>query len=140
MDEVYRDIYADLYNYDYGKLHLRWEILEEGRWYPYRDNLRLSIESSESTLMEKQNIKLRADAKYLLLVNFWQMIVIPIQMARKSEIKNIQDIVSNDISVLLEEASRNCKSGDEISGHAIINALSRSWKNLKVSNAKLWES
>ena len=142
MDEIYRDIYSRLYDvtdefflprYAPDQTFFTNWVFDPGR-------LRRSIDTAELSLISERKIKLRPDAKFFLFVNLWQMVVLPIQLANRAEGFQMENILASDIELLLKEASVGRKVGDEISGHAVLDALSTNWKRLKLSGFKLWES
>jgi len=142
MDDIYRDIYSRLYyGSDGGSLRLY--TTDQATWLALPGTpgaLRRSIDEAELSLATQRRIRLRPDAKFFLFVNLWQMVALPIQLAGRVQASEIEGILSHDINLLLNEASSETKEGEEVSGHAVLDAFSRSWKRLSLSEFGLWES
>lgn len=98
----------------------------------------------------KLNSRIRSDAYHFLLVNFHQMIVMPILMDPNGPIQNhfnrkrnpfypndFYKVISDDIEKILLSATNN-KDHDEISGHAILDAVAQQYKNLQTMKFEIW--
>jgi hypothetical protein len=123
MDQEIRHIYSKLYDsYPVSASDVAW----------VRDALREEF----SVFMREKKLRIREDAKYFLLVNFAEMIAGPLT-ERVERDRLIHDL-RHDTRLLLESASLNGKNKEEISGHDVINALSKNWTELDVMKLGLW--
>ena len=94
--------------------------------------------------VDSQN-SLRPDAKYFLLVNFHQMIVLPIAISHlfnegqekvpDHQISDLSEKIESDIRLIVRESSGN---GEEISGHAIMATIDKLWRKLKTTKINVW--
>jgi hypothetical protein len=85
--------------------------------------------------------RLREDAKALLAVNFRDLVFGPLLAGGRVLPEEVSEVVERDIETLVVEAQPELtgRVGPEISGHAIIDSLSRNWRNLGLSRFNLWE-
>jgi hypothetical protein len=83
--------------------------------------------------------RLRSDARFFLLVNLYQMVLLPLfyseQMPRPWA--SLERDIRDDIRTILETAGEQSNQR-EISGHIIVNVLSNVWKDLRVTKLNLW--
>lgn len=89
---------------------------------------------------ENLNYNLRPDAEYFLILNFHEMIALPLLIDRDSEPgfnDRLQDAIAHDASLILNWA-REQTYEREISGHSIVQSLSSNWGGLKTTEFKLW--
>jgi len=82
--------------------------------------------------------QLRPDAKLFLLINFLQMVVIPVSLAGKRQETDLGRSLFADIVSLLKEAAGET-TGRDVSSHAVLKALTKYWMKLNLSSLKLWE-
>ena len=147
MDSVYRDIYTALYYmYSSGNpylgLHPEWRQLDaEEIRFPF---IHTAIDVVGKRVGDETGRTIRSDAKFLLLLNFAEMVARPIAMSHRLPIGQIQRVILDDIALLIQDSTTHDRAaqrirGEEITGHDIIDSLSRNWKKLKVSNFKIWE-
>jgi hypothetical protein len=137
MDQVYRTVYEGLFRgpdievsfYEYQSRRLPLAAS--------RRNIRDWIESAEKRLRSDtpQRVSCRPDAKLLLLVNFLNLIALPIQFAERR--LELREAVEHDIMLLMTAAKAD--DNGEISAHAIVDALSQNWRRLRVSDFKIWD-
>jgi hypothetical protein len=128
MDNFYRDVYTGFYR----------RRLESG---PDAGWVSKAIDKVDRRLGQG---RLRADAKYLLLVTFTEMIVQPIRMRNLDTPwpragVDLEAAVSADIELLVMKAALERRSYREVSGHAVIDALSKHWKKLRIAKFDIWE-
>jgi hypothetical protein len=68
------------------------------------------------------------------------MVAEPLASGGRVTNEQITQIILDDINTIIDKAAGNRESSSaEISGHAIVDALSGSWRGLKASAAELWE-
>lgn len=124
MDEIVEREYEDLY-------------------YSFRDqyDLRNWLDEADKDLQAKRGQRLRADARYLLLINFTEMVIRPADQAKRVPPSEFREVVHNDLLSVVRAASDRAKAADtrEISGHEVINALSGVWGNLKTMAYNVWD-
>ena len=140
MDDIYREIYATLYYTAYSQQTL---YMVPQPFYPFNlaavATVRRIIDEAELELVARNRVRLRPDAKYLLLMNFIEMIGRPLTMANRFDTETVANLVRSDINLMVSDATERRGETAEVSGHGIIDALSRNWKRLKVLEFKVWE-
>jgi hypothetical protein len=82
---------------------------------------------------------LRPDARLFLLVNIHQMLVLPLAYAERLRLARlpVNEIVRDDVRTILK-AAREESNEEEISGHAVVNAVSRVWRQLRSTELEVW--
>jgi hypothetical protein len=140
MDPVYREIFAQLYYSAYREpvfypFAERWEY----QIFPQVSWVRRAIDEIEIELASERKLRLRADAKFLLLINLSEMIMRPVLAGGRVRFEEFQVAVRDDINLLITDAASQRGEEPEISGHALIDALSRNWRKLKLTDLKIWE-
>lgn len=127
MQQTHRTAYSELYSaYGQGSESVPW--------------VRSAIETVSARLWPQsgglpvQRVRLREDAKYFLLVNLTEMVVKPLQGISQAR---LQAAVDHDLQLLLSAAAHMANSA-EISGHAVVDALSRVWSQLEINHFGLW--
>jgi len=139
FSNIYDNLYVDyVFNYNQSR-----------RYYYEREEInfiriiRGSIERSD----RKQD--LRSDAKYFLLVNFHQLVVLPVvehnfYPIRDKEINsiNLEEAIISDIDLIINESINSKKENDnqeeQVSGHQIMNTINEIWRNLKTTRIDIW--
>lgn len=83
--------------------------------------------------------KLRADAKYFLLLNFFCMVLRPIAMNLPSTLSTpeLLDMVREDLAYIMAEATKK-KLDEEVTGHTILEVVNDEWNQLKTNSLKVW--
>jgi hypothetical protein len=84
-------------------------------------------------------INVRSDARFLLLLNFDQMVFRPLALSFNPN-NNIANNIYEDVTNILENARMNAmqKKVTEISGHEVLNACSSLWGSLKTLTNDSW--
>jgi hypothetical protein len=98
--------------------------------------VRETIDQVASTFAGQKKIPLREDAKYFLLVNFAEMIVRPLRERVGSE--RLKHDLNHDLGILLDSIAFQDKGKQEISGHELIDALSKNWGRLDIMKLQFW--
>lgn len=146
MDARFREIYAAIYVGRTGQLGQapffpddlyggfagwRWS-----RGLPYfGEVIRDAIERAE-----REHGRVREDAKALLAVNFQDLIVLPLSIGGRAPLDSLAEDIRQDIAMLVGGAAEVSEQDEDgISGHAVLDALSRSWDRLRISRYRLWE-
>lgn len=101
--------------------------------------VRSAISRSERLRDARDGARLREDAKALLAVNFQELVLVPLLAAERVPSNEIREAVSHDIQLLVSRAEASSAPAPEISGHRIIDSLSRNWGRLSLSSFNLWE-
>lgn len=143
MDERYRELYAAIYvgrtTPELGsveRLSPFW--LRPPLWDPFvAEATRDVIESAEREAAG--NRRLREDARALLAVNMQDLIVLPLQLGGRVSVEEVIADVREDAKLLVAESRSASPEEPEISGHEIVDSLSRNWGRLRVSRFRLWE-
>lgn len=83
--------------------------------------------------------KLRADAKYFLLLNFFCMVLRPIVMNLPSNLGTTEllEMVREDIAYIIDAAAKK-KQDEEVTGHTILEVVNDEWNQLKTNSLKVW--
>ncbi len=126
--------------------------------YPFRDpiwrdrifredrNLETLVEDIKADIMELErglnleNASLRSDAKYLLLLNIIEMIIVPILFGEKA-VENVEDLhrrAVQDMKTIVNYASKSNNKAMPISSHAILQSLSDNWNKLSLMELGVW--
>jgi hypothetical protein len=153
MDEVYRDIYLQLYSSSQLDVGQKREFdpnlyLQTRRTELDAETLRQMIDSAERETFAEPTIgviftpyagrRLRPDAKLFLLINFLQMIVLPVSLSERGSNVDLRRILFADTVTLLKQSADETNERD-VSSHAVLKALTKNWKKLNFSALKLWE-
>jgi hypothetical protein len=85
-------------------------------------------------------ISIREDGKALLAVNFEDLVLLPLFLGGATLDTELFDDVREDILMLVKNAAEVSIGDDHISGHKLIDSLSRNWENLRISRFALWET
>ena len=140
MDDTYRGVYAALYA---SRTSEAFRAFPTTEWGPVdRDLLqtpvRQAIESAEVQLQPR--FRLRDDAKALLAVDFQDLVMLPLLAGGRIPFAELRNDVATDIGLLASSAADQTPRGEvEVSGHRIIDALSRNWSKLRIARYGLWE-
>ena len=108
---------------------------------PYRSppevwprDLRALIQAASETDIKKD---VRPDAAYFLLINFYQMVILPMRYRAESNANiGLGDVVE-DIQLILKTAE-NISSGARISGNDVLAATSVLRERLRVNASEIW--
>jgi len=137
MDFEYDQIYANLYGPFRQQLGApqREAILIE-RFHRGRegDAVRRAIDD----VQREGQYPIRSDAKYFLYVNLLHMVVVPTQVRGNVGLDDLEQYIHSDLRLLLAEAAARQAPGREISGHTMLETIAASWRNLKLSDFRLW--
>jgi hypothetical protein len=150
MDELYRQAYEGIYAARVQEpARLRAYFEQFGPRTPDYRQLGAVIEESltraERARQRLDGALVRDDAKALLAVNFQDLVFVPLLAGGRVPNGVLRDDVQQDIEMLVSEAeaSRNRtpsrRPGAEVTGHGIIDSLSRNWENMRISRFNLWE-
>jgi hypothetical protein len=91
----------------------------------------------DDVLHELPGAKLRADAKYFLLVNMHQMVVLPLAMSGNNESHEVHEAVRSDVKTIIRKIPKS--KSREISGHEVLDAVAKTWSKLQVNQLDFWE-
>lgn len=87
-------------------------------------------------------VHLRSDAKYFLMIIFYQMIAIPLQHPDLRELRPelLEKYISDDIRALLSNGYNLKQTAEvkEVTAHTLLAAMDTNWESLNISNVKLW--
>lgn len=97
-----------------------------------------AINAFEKSQSGADNINIRSDAKFFLMLNFDQMVFRPLSISNPGY--SINDRIYDDIFAILTRARQDALASrsNEISGHAIVNAIALSWGSLKTLSSDSW--
>jgi ribosomal protein L14 len=152
MDERYRQIYEGIYAAWVGESARFGETARFTRAEYFNrvsqfgadlgPTVEQAIARSEQQRRRRDGAGLREDAKALLAVNFRDLVVVPLVAGGRVSTDQIRADVGEDVAMLVKEAEpdRSDPNALEITGHAIIESLSRNWGKLKIGRYNLWEN
>jgi hypothetical protein len=154
MDSEYKQIFDTLYQLQPEPPYLNRLFHVFYRGEPSLGDervVRKAIDDAETRLLESTGRRIRADAKYFLLLNVMNMIVVPVQMRRGGTSEPLDSYIRSDVGLIVGEASRlqderERSSGSplpmevssELSGHSVLEAVAANWKNLRLSEFQIW--
>jgi hypothetical protein len=103
--------------------------------------LRYWLDQYAEELQGATGLRVRTDARYLLLINFAEMVIRPADRAKKVPPREFREVVRDDMRTVLGAAAEQARRVDarEISGHQIINALPNVWGRLKTMAYNVWD-
>lgn len=133
-------IYQDLYNSEQYYENI------SPQYKNYKNRVKNIINATIESL--KLKVVVRDDAKLFLLINFTELIVIPVIERFSQEPSDIYinedafwEDVERDIGFILDYAQRQKKGGkniNEISSHSILKAINSQWNNILTLRIELW--
>jgi hypothetical protein len=136
MDEAYQEYYRAAF-----QQFAEWPEAFRAELPPYFEEasaIYSGIEAIAERLPAETGKTLRADARLLLLINAWQMVLQPILEVRERQPGVVVGEVLADIELVVARAAE-APHIEEISGHRIVDALSDSWDQLRIGAWGLWE-
>ena len=105
----------------------------------------------DAGLFESRRLRLRADAKYFLLLNFVQMVLAPVRLRGRRGNPELTSSLVDDINLIVNEAARQQQIRERdaarqglaseqyyLSGHAVLEAVANNWGNLKLNSFRIW--
>jgi|SRR6185436_7489612 len=142
MDEKYKNIYQRLLD-EYRFDNRRFGDNQRRNW-PLNDNEYEVFNTIEQVIenFRKKNEQyyVRPDAEFFLLLNFHQLIALPLLLDYSLESQfypNLYEAISNDVMEILKGAIEEADD-QEISGHSIVQSLSKRWDRLKTTEFNIW--
>jgi hypothetical protein len=137
MDPIFENTYQQLYTAGPGDgPFVRHSF---GPNQPNGDQrVRAAIDKADLRLRRSGRDGLRSDAKVLLLLNFVWMVDVPLAEHGEAAYRAYSDAdLESDVNTLVDAAT--ARTGDaSVSAHAMVDALSANWANLKLANSRLW--
>jgi hypothetical protein len=137
----YERLYAD-YLYDERRIFRRRLPFFDDSEYEIVKSIRREIDASD------KNESLRSDAKYFLLVNFHQMVLLPILEAGYdttsipkpvTDIPNLASSIESDIRKIVNSAfGSRLDQGQKVSGHEIMRTIDELWRTLECTKFDVW--
>jgi hypothetical protein len=111
------------------------------RRFPDEYELRYWLDQEAEELLRSTSLRLRADARYLLLINFSEMVLRPAEQAGRVSRGEFRDVARDDIRTLIGVAADLARRLDlkEISGHQVLNAIPTIWRGLKTMAYNVWD-
>jgi hypothetical protein len=151
MDNDVRRYYEDLYRRPPRRAQSGLERLKQwlartgtgGEDEPYRgagdvtNSIRRTIERAEHTVLGGRGLRLREDARLLLLLNGEYMIAGPIIEAGRLPTGEVLSDLEQDIGQVLNAVDPH---DHEVSGYDVIDSLARQRKDLRTSRLSVWDT
>lgn len=138
--EIYRDV-QDVYraySFPAAPFFATWHKRD---WLRYGRTVRLVVEAIDEALVETEPSRpLRPDAKHFLLVNFHQMIVLPLVHPAAGEFSedDIRQAIQDDVRLILRNALEEPGESEEVSGGAVVQAVAKTWSELRINSFEVW--
>jgi hypothetical protein len=167
MHQEFKDLYQKLYEefsafrWPYpAVLQPVFDLLTTEQVWTMVDDTRKAIDDAEAN----ESVKLRSDAKYFLLLNFVEMVLLPISIVREKGLYEpgakivtegqMREDLKTDIGQIIKEAinkrdtevealpwnERDKQEYREITGHNVIDAISEAWEKIKYNEYLYWAS
>jgi hypothetical protein len=155
MDSEYKAIFERLYqpvpDPRYDRLEYRLFA-----WSPYLQTedgiaVRQAIDAADAELLKSNRRRIRADAKYFLFLNLMEMVFLPMQMRGISLGEERGPALRADLNLLVNDAVRLQERREripgeavilpeepELSGHSVLEAIALNWRQLKLSDFRIW--
>ena len=136
---VYERLFAD-YAYDFPRRRYPGELYRDIEYQLIRSTRR-SIDRAEYSEL------LRPDGKYFLLVNFHQLIIVPLLEGDDMGIRDLppigpglQNDIDFDLASIIRAAQDDRRRGNDgqISGHEIMRAIDGIWLQLRTTKFETW--
>lgn len=145
MREEFYEIYKDLYDIyrRYPWSPEEWFVLRREPWARLAElrSTRWVTEAVEDAEAElRPTRRLRPDAKHFLLVNFHQMVTLPLIQpdARGVDVPKLQSDLRSDAKTILSTAMDRFPDAPEITASHLLLAISRIWEELRVGRWEVW--
>ena len=111
-------------------------------WSPYRRRATNIVYEAIQDSIFAQRMPLRPDALHFLLVNFCEMVALPLSDPEAFESirqPRIRDGLRSDVRRLVEAAVIDAEDRREVSAANVIRAAARELDHLKIKEWRLWE-
>jgi hypothetical protein len=139
MREEFYDIYREM-DAEYSRQQLRF-----GPRFPLRDVSLAVVDEALSEALNESPVRVRPDAVHFLRVNLHQMVAEPLfrreERLGAGEIRlhprELKEDLKHDAQTVLLEAAR-ISDGGAVTGHQLVNALSRAWDSLRTTVFDIW--
>ena len=150
MDEIYRNIYSQLYDavgLESAESHQFWNYsVQRLAGFPLdATTIRQMIDEAEGESFGNAVARvppdrrgLRPDAKVFLLTNLLNMIAVPVGLSERARNLDLRRLLFADTSTLIKLAANETKER-EVSSHGVLQAVAKNWPKLNLSGLKLWE-
>ena len=137
MREEFYDIYREM-DAEYYRQQLRGPRFS-------KDASLAVVDEALSEALEESPVRVRPDAVHFLRVNLHQMVAEPLFRSAErlgaGEVrlhpKELKEDLKHDAQTVLLAAARISDDG-EVTGHQLVNALSRSWDLLRTTAFDIW--
>jgi hypothetical protein len=138
MKPEYYHIYEDMLYAYYGSSWTRAFPFRLLRLPPTDQSLK-SIEKAVKEACDARRVELRPDAKFFLIVNFHQMVVLPLEHTHDRYAQGeILETIRADIDLIIAVAAEAPKDEGQISGGAILRTTAQLWEKLKINAQNIW--
>jgi hypothetical protein len=143
MDEIYSGIFSTLYNMQEGGRG--WGVLPSSRVPDVRffgEQVRRTIDDVAGRIQRELGVLVRSDAKYFLWMNVLHMIATPILISEREPANRVLESAVHDVDLVMRTAAEGIEAhpgSREVSAHRVVDALSRSWGKMKLSDVRIWD-
>jgi hypothetical protein len=149
MDPEYRDIFESLYK---REPEPRYWVAQVPPLTEDSRVLQRAIDYADEELSRSRRRRIRADAKYFLYVNFLEMIFLPMRI-RGQYPEEVLSSLRADLELVVNDADRWQAGREqppgfggearqivepELSGHSVLESIALNWRNLKLSDLRIW--
>jgi hypothetical protein len=105
---------------------------------PYgQEAVRVAIASAQETA-KRLSLDLRPDAELVLFLLADEIVAKPVATVTPEEAPDLPEVLRADAETLVINAERSANDG-EVSAHAIVDSLSRSWGELQSARFRFWD-
>jgi hypothetical protein len=143
VDDIYSGIFSALYQFDTERPDRRFlsSATRLRGVYFFGEEIRRAIDEAAIRIQVETGIPIRPDAKYFLWVNVLHMIAAPISISEREPLGFVLDAATHDVELLIRAATEGMEDIErrEVSAHRIVDALSRSWKALRLNEVHIWD-
>jgi len=146
MDQEYHEIYRKMYE-EYGSLRPQYGVRlsrvfeDPGSQGELRSAVTRIKSAIDGYVETRDSLSIRPDAKYFLLSNFVQVILIPVIAADAyADVKQLLEDAAADVTIVLDEATQSTadERDEGVSSHDIIQSINNVWYRLKLTDALQW--
>jgi len=142
--EIYRDLYEVYRRYAYLAPDYVFRLPFPGHFANLR-TIRWATDAIEEAVSELGlTRRLRPDAKHFLLINFHQMVILPLihhdihPEELKIDLKKLSSELKHDAYHILSFAAKKKESRDEITSGDILKACAEIWGQLNLQVYDIW--
>jgi hypothetical protein len=145
MEKIFYEIYKDLY--EFYRRHWTFLVDYSPCLFQFEDRLKLFrvvrwiTEAIEDAITELDGkVKIRPDAKHFLLINFHQMVILPLihRESKEIDLGELQNDLKEDVKDIILNVMKEGKIEYEITGSEVMKATARIIEKMRINRLELW--